>query len=316
MQKVSTISAVLGPESLDGGIEINIDNNTYRTGYTCRQVSKDDQKLARSQRSFRADFWFYRKRMNMNAEAKRSNDALLVVLDGGAFLGAVQPGLISYLQEKNVDVCAYAGISIGSWISTLVCNGKSQEEMREFMLKHFLKSLTRGILVPPWRDPLRMLAGGIFDHLPLTQQLVKELNLSPQPNLRIVSYDLLSRKPFVFEGTDYPLDIALAASCSPYPVVRPVRYVDESGKLHLLVDACAYLLHKRFFTEPTLVARMFPIKMRSSQSDETEVMIGYPFGKVIRRVSPAEFDKYRLFGYARAASTLAPLLSEGKLPLR
>jgi hypothetical protein len=250
----------------------------------------------------------------MNETAKRSNDALLVVLDGGAFLGAVQPGLVSYLQENNVDVCAYAGISIGSWISTLTCNGRSQDEMREFMLKHFLKSLTRGILVPP-RDPLRLMLGGVFDHLPLTQQLVKELDLSPQQDLRIVSYDLLTRKPFVFKGTDYPLDIALAASCSPYPVVRPVRYVDENGKLRLLVDACAYLLHKRFFNEPTLIARMFPVKRRRSESDETEVMIGYPFGKVIRRVSPEEYDKYRLYGYARAAGVLSPLLNADRLPL-
>lgn len=248
--------------------------------------------------------------------AKRGNEALLVVLDGGAFLGSVQPGLVSYLQENNVDVCAYAGISIGSWISTLVTNGRSQDEMREFMLTHFLKSLTRGILVPPWRDPLRMLAGGVFDHLPLTQQLVKELDVSPQPNLRIVSYDLLSRRPFVFEGTDYPLDVALAASCSPYPAVRPVSYVDANGNQRLLVDACAYLLHKRFFSDPTLIARMFPIKLRKSEIDEAEVMIGYPFGKIIRRVSPAEYDKYRLYGYAQAAKTLAPLLGQGKLPLR
>lgn len=252
----------------------------------------------------------------MNQSPKQSNEALLVVLDGGAFLGAVQPGLVSYLQERNIDVRAYAGISIGSWISTLVCNQKSQEEMREFMLKHFLKSLTRGILVPPWRDPLRLLAGGVFDHLPLTRQLVKELDLHPQPNLRIVAYDLLSRQPFVFEGTDYPLEVALAASCSPYPVVRPVRFVDKNGRQRLLVDACAYVLHKRFFNEPTLIARMFPIKRRQSESDETEVMVGYPFGKVIRRVSPAEYDKYRLYGYAKAARTLTPLLKEGKLPLR
>jgi len=251
----------------------------------------------------------------MNEAAKRSNDAPLVVLDGGAFLGAVQPGLVSYLQENSVDVAAYAGISIGSWIGTLTCNGRSQEEMREFMLKHFLKNLTRGIFVPPWRDPMRMLVGGVFDHLPLTQQLVKELDLSPQPSLRIVSYDLLSRKPFVFEGTDYPLDVALAASCSPYPVVRPVRHVDETGQPRLLVDACAYLLHKRFFSEPTIIARMFPIKMRNAEEDETEVMIGYPFGKIIRRVSPAEYDRYRQYGYARAADVLSPLMSEGKLPL-
>ncbi|HIA53358.1 MAG TPA: patatin-like phospholipase family protein [Candidatus Melainabacteria bacterium] len=251
----------------------------------------------------------------MKESAPQSNEALLVVLDGGAFLGAVQPGLVSYLEEHKVNVGAYAGISIGSWMSTLVCNGKSQEELREFMLKHFLRSVTRA-LIPPWRDPLRMLAGGLFDHLPLTQQLVKELDLKPQPNLRIVSFDLLSMKPFVFQGTDYPLDVALAASCSPYPVLRPVRYVDEDGKQRMLVDACAYLLHKRIFNEPTLIARMFPIKFRKSEVDETEVMVGYPFGKIVRRVTPAEYDKYRLYGYKRAAATLKPLLNEGKLPLR
>lgn len=239
---------------------------------------------------------------------------LLVVLDGGAFMGAVEPGLVSYLQEKKVNVGAYAGISIGSLISTLVCNERSQAEMRSFMLDVFCKGMYTS-LRPPFVDPLRLLFGGVIDQVPVMRRVVKELDLKPQPNLRVVAFDLLSRRPYVFEGTDYDLATALAASCSPYPVIRPVKYRDENGKLHMLVDACVYLAHKRIFDEPTVVARLFPIRLRRPEADEIAISIGYPFGKIIRRLSAAEYDRYWQYGYSRAKQQLTPALESGKLPL-
>lgn len=250
----------------------------------------------------------------MEKIAERGDNPLLVVLDGGAFMGCVEPGFIAYLTEQKIDVAAYAGISIGSLIATLVCNNRSQADMREFMLKHFAKGLPLSV-VPPLSDVRRLLFGGVLDQLPLMRQLVKELNLSPQPNLRIVAFDLLGRKPYVFEGTNYDLATALAASCSPYPIIRPVHHVDENGKEYMLVDACVYLAHKRIFSEQTIIARIFPIKVRNPESDEVPVMIGYPFGKIIRRVTPDEYDKYWQYGYSRAEHQLAPLLQNSKLPL-
>lgn len=239
---------------------------------------------------------------------------LVTVLDGGAFMGTVEPGFVSYLQEKNVAVSAYAGISIGSLISTLVCNERSQSEMRDFMLQKFCKGMARGFL-PPLSNPLRMLIGGVVDQVPLMRRLVCELGLSPKPNLRIVAFDLLSGKIFVFEGEDYDLAIALAAACSPYPVVRPVDYRDAGGRRYLLVDACVYLAHKRVFQEQTIIARLFNIKLRREQADEVAVMIGHPRGSMIRRPSPQEYDAQWQYGYLRAEQALSPLLRAGRLPL-
>ncbi len=140
--------------------------------------------------------------MSSSNEFKVQRDKpLVVVLDGGAFMGTVEPGFVSYLQDQNVDVSAYAGISIGSLISTLVCNERSQLEMRKFMLEHFCKGMARGIL-PPIANPVRMLFGGVMDQVPIMRRIVDELGLSPKPNLRIVAFDLLSRKIFVFQGED------------------------------------------------------------------------------------------------------------------
>lgn len=250
----------------------------------------------------------------MVKNTERGENPLLVVLDGGAFMGCVEPGFLGYLADQKVNVSYYAGISIGSLIATLVSNNRSQADMREFMLKHFAKGLPLSV-VPPLSDLRRLLFGGVLDQVPLMRRLVKELDLSPQPNLRIVAFDLLGRKPYVFEGTNYDLAIALAASCSPYPIIRPVHYVDEKGQELMLVDACVYLAHKRIFSERTIIARIFNIKLRNPQEDEEAVMIGYPWGKIIRRVTPQEYDKYWQYGYARAADGLSALVRHGKLPL-
>lgn len=252
----------------------------------------------------------------MSEKTVQGEKPLLVVLDGGAFKGSVQPGLISYLQEKNVKVRAYAGISIGSLISTLVCNNRSQEEMREFMLEHFIKGMWPTSVIPPLLQPSRLLFGGVVDQVPIMRKVVREFDLSPQANLRIVAFDLLSGTPFVFQGEDYDLATALAASCSPYPIIRPVQHVDSDGKLRMLVDACVYLTHKRIFDDPTLIARIFPVRLRKPEQDEFPVMIGYPHGKIIRRPSAKEYDKYWQHGYASAERQLAPLLQMHKLPVR
>lgn len=253
--------------------------------------------------------------MSSSNEIKLQRDKpLVVVLDGGAFMGTVQPGFVSYLQEKNVAVSAYAGLSIGSLISTLVCNERNQADMRRFMLDRFCKGMARGV-IPPIANPLRLLFGGVMDQVPIMRGIVSELGLSPKPNLRIVAYDLLSRKVFVFEGEDYDLAIALAASCSPYPVARPVEYRDANGKRSLLVDACVYLAHKRIFEEQTIIARLFNVKLRREESDEVPVLIGHPRGKIVKRPSAEEYDAQCRFGYIRAAQHLGPLLRKGKLPL-
>ena len=254
----------------------------------------------------------------MNKITKEGDKPFLVVLDGGAFKGAVQHALIAYLREKNVAVGGYAGISIGSLNSTLACNDRTQEDMRSFMLDVFLKEMNRGFK-SALLSPKRMMFGGAFNQVPVMKQVVKDLDLKQKPNLKLVTYDLFNKCLFVFDGEDYDADdlpYALAAACAPYPAVCPVEYVDKNGTKRLLADAAAYLLHARKFNQPTLIARLFPVSLRKPQQDEFAVMIGYPHGKILRRPSEAEYDRYWQYGYQQSVKQVGPLIAGRQIPIQ
>ncbi len=244
---------------------------------------------------------------------KKNFEPLVVVLDGGAHAGAVHPGFVSYLKENQVHISTIAGISIGSLVSAGLCNGITEEGMRNFFLEQFGNGYVRATR-PPFRSPQRMMLGGVVDQVPVMRKLVDELGWTRRENHRPIAFDLLTRQPYVFEG-EYDLATALAASCSPYPLFRPVKYRDTVGKLHFLVDACAYLAHKRIFEERTIIARIFNVGLRRAQKDETGVLIGYPNTKVIRRLSPTEYEQYWQHGHRSAAEKLSSLLAQGQLPV-
>lgn len=75
------------------------------------------------------------------------------------------------------------------------------------------------------------------DLMPMMQETVKDLGLKPVKGLRILAFDVITRKPVVFSGTDYDLATALTASCALPGAFRPVPHPNGKG---LLIDGAWY----------------------------------------------------------------------------
>ena len=200
-----------------------------------------------------------------------------VVLGGGARRGAFHVGLLRLLERHEVAVSFYMGASIGSVVAALYTNGKTPAQIGSLLsdeLFHYgvfgwlnplnwVRSIVESgidgrspvcftwikMLTPPI-NPVRYVTGGTLDVLPAMERLVRNEKLTPQPNLRIVAYDLLRRKTVVFGGrrrietkhaiyvgSNYNLALALAASCCiAIPLMmRPIA-CRVNGEPFLLID--------------------------------------------------------------------------------
>lgn len=86
------------------------------------------------------------------------------------------------------------------------------------------------------------------DLLPAMREMVAEFGLKPQPGLRVLAFDLISRRPVIFGHTNTDdLAIALTASCALPGAFRPVAHPD--GKM-LLVDGAWYHRNPGDFDKP------------------------------------------------------------------
>lgn len=105
------------------------------------------------------------------------------------------------------------------------------------------------------------------DLLPAMREMVAELGLKAQPGLRILAFDLISRKPVLFthKNTD-DLALALTASCALPGAFRPVAH--PNGKM-LLVDGAWYHRNPGDFDNPGAIivklnkATALPLEMLS-----------------------------------------------------
>ncbi len=104
------------------------------------------------------------------------------------------------------------------------------------------------------REAVRDQASWYPDLLEPMREMVKELGLEPHPELKILAFDAIERKPVLFAGTNYDLALALAASCSLPGAFRPVDSADGRG---LYVDGALY--HRNpveFCRGPALVSKL------------------------------------------------------------
>lgn len=86
------------------------------------------------------------------------------------------------------------------------------------------------------------------DLLPAMREMVSELGLKAQPGLRILAFDIISRKPVVFDHSHTDdLALALTSSCALPGAFRPVAHPD--GKM-LLVDGAWYHRNPGDFDKP------------------------------------------------------------------
>jgi hypothetical protein len=79
------------------------------------------------------------------------------------------------------------------------------------------------------------MVGGCLDLRTSMSEIIAQSSLKPNAQLRIAACDILTQQPFVFEGQDYDMAAALAATCALPTVFRPVWH---GGKL--LVDGAIY----------------------------------------------------------------------------
>jgi hypothetical protein len=152
--------------------------------------------------------------------------AIEVVYGGGGIKGFGHIGLLKAIEENNVDTGMHTGVSIGSVIATFVANGYKAKEIEAIFLKEF-GNIDPDLLGKTlrWRGLKRFLkAGGLIDFSELLKSICERYNLKPQPNLRIIAFNVRTYKAVVFEGTDYCLHEALTASCSIPGIMRPVWY--------------------------------------------------------------------------------------------
>lgn len=162
-------------------------------------------------------------------EGSDSEDVIEVVLGGGGIKGFGHIGFLKALARLRVKHGKFTGVSIGSLIAAFYTNGYQPDQIAEILLKELFTvspaRILRSMLVPSWLGFLCGDAGeGLVSIKSIIDDIVEKYQLTPNQNLRIIAYNLLGREPVVFEGVNYDLKVALAASCAVPLVMRPVWY--------------------------------------------------------------------------------------------
>lgn len=159
--------------------------------------------------------------------SKAASTSLIEVVAGGG--GAKGPALIGgfrALEECRVAVGKLTGVSIGSLLATFYANGFNSREIEELFVAQQLRVDVAARVNSPfaWLSPKYLLGLGVVNLRPGFEEIIRTYGLKPRPNLRIVAYNVVTRRPVVFEGTRYDLATALTASCAIPGLMRPVLY--------------------------------------------------------------------------------------------
>jgi predicted acylesterase/phospholipase RssA len=172
-------------------------------------------------------------------DQKVSGRKFEVVLGGGGIKGFGHIGLLKAIEEKEIGVESFTGISIGSLIATMYVNGYQPDEINEILCAELNVVIsTVGLEDLNWnvRKWVTVSSALFSPYLTLwnfekiLRSLTLKYHLRPQTNLRIVASNLFSGHPVIFEGEDYDLPAALAASCAFPFVVKPV-ILDKAKEL-------------------------------------------------------------------------------------
>lgn len=258
----------------------------------------------------------------MLQSTNHSAGGIPVVLGGGAMRGVSLLGFLDYLEDEGVICSDYTGVSIGSIVAAFYTNGYTTRQICDVFLNELANpSLTDLVsaLMPPLFNPLRLLAGGFIDMVPFVHRLVEKYGLTTQDNLRIVAYDLRSRKPIVFEGHDYDLVVAIAASCAVPGVMRPVLY-KKDGSSYMLVDGGVYHPQPgKFCKVPAIIAKLIDMPgmemLFPDRRCDFVASVGDPSSPFFGRLSVQDVESLHQFGYSRARDDLRIPIKRGEIPV-
>lgn len=158
-----------------------------------------------------------------------------VVLGGGGIKGFGHLGVLKALEERQSSIETITGISIGAVVAAFYANGYSTDEIAEILFEELGRLHPRNI---EWKlsTPISLLFGqGLFDLQKIFSGLAERYELEPQENLRILAYNMVTRRPVYFQGRNIDLHAAIAASCAVPVVMRPV-WVGGSSTVGKAVD--------------------------------------------------------------------------------
>lgn len=186
------------------------------------------------------------------------NKGIELVLGAGGVKGFGHVGVLKAIEELDIPIRSVVGVSVGSLVAALYANGLNSDqiyaEMKRGLSKRNDPSLILQTLTPA--DPISLAVGGPIDLTAPMRDMVKRLNLTPKPMLKVVSCDLLCHEPVLFEGESYDLAKALTASCALPTVLRPVWYQDGMTP-RLLVDGAIYHYNPTDFCEEGAIVSTF-----------------------------------------------------------
>lgn len=185
-----------------------------------------------------------------------------LVLGAGGVKGFGHIGVLKAIKALGVPIGTVTGVSVGSLVAALHTNGLDCEALFDQMLAG-LKNRDNPLAMletMTLSDPISLMIGGPVDLSVPMRRLVKDLELSPRDDLRIVACDYFAKVPVPFQGQDYDLATALTASCALPTVLRPVWHRDpKTGAMRLLVDGAVYHYNPTDFSEaPAIVVSFRP----------------------------------------------------------
>lgn len=169
-------------------------------------------------------------------------------------------GVAKAARELGVGVDTALGASAGALFAAFLTNGYEPDELVPIFLAMRKLRLNPHYLLQGMRiaDPLSLMIGGGFSLRPYMEELVERYNLKPNDKLRILACNFFDHEPVIFEGTDYDLAKALAASGAVPGLFQPVWHFAK-GRNMLLVDGAIYHYNPTEFSSGlTIVSKFRP----------------------------------------------------------
>lgn len=249
-------------------------------------------------------------------------NAINVTLGGGGSRGAYLTGFLDFVQEYQVNIASFLGVSAGSLVACFYTNGYSGEFIATCFSEEFQK-MPIGIFMQAFSlplNPLRLWFGGLLNLEPFMRHLVEKYGLKPNEKLKILAYDVLKQKPIVFEGDNYDLPTALAASCSIPGLMRPVEYVDSHGRLSLLVDGGVYHLNPANLCDnkPNIIVRLFAASYVNAfypnRQGDFIATVGDSEVSPLAALNANIVQRMRVVGYKASLEDLLDLVKGGQIP--
>lgn len=216
-----------------------------------------------------------------------------LVLGAGGVKGYFHIGLLKAVEELEIKVDMLTGVSVGAIVATFYANGMTSDMILKLFLEAHEKSgnpllLASAVTVP---DMQSFLVGMSFLSLEKPwEEAVERLGLRPNDRLRIVACDARTKKPVLFEGTDYKLHAALSASGALPGVFLPVHHGEQ-----LLIDGAAYHRNPDEFSKSTAIISALGFAKRLSMEPQDPISFYYQWREVCYPVvhQPTKVDHER-----------------------